>query len=181
MGERVLKAVDHECRRCKSMDINGTSRCRFLIASAASALAPSCWSAWAVQTANPPAAIAPFTFKAADAALKDLRRRLDQTRWPERETGAGWEQGPPLSSMRNLVDYWRGCVAPISSSSISSCVSKRARSNSKMNFLTTGSKARYQLRTTARPVRKNRTKRSQKLAISVRQLHRPLSVAREQG
>lgn len=85
----------------------GTSRRRFLIAAAASAFAPSSWSGWAAQTVDQPASITPFTFKAADAALLDLRRRLDQTRWPERETGAGWDQGPPLSSMRDLVDYWR--------------------------------------------------------------------------
>lgn len=53
-------------------------------------------------------AIVPFTWRADDAALADLRRRLDATRWPERQTGHGWEQGPPLEAMRRLVDYWRG-------------------------------------------------------------------------
>jgi pimeloyl-ACP methyl ester carboxylesterase len=53
-------------------------------------------------------AVTPFAFQASDTMLKDLKRRLDQTRWPERETGVGWEQGPPLAAMRDLVDYWRG-------------------------------------------------------------------------
>jgi hypothetical protein len=29
------------------------------------------------------------------------------TRWPEKETGAAWEQGPPLTKLQRLVDYWR--------------------------------------------------------------------------
>jgi pimeloyl-ACP methyl ester carboxylesterase len=52
-------------------------------------------------------AITPFSFRASDAALADLRRRLDQARWPERETGEGWTQGVPLAAMQSLVEYWR--------------------------------------------------------------------------
>src|SRR5262245_5927897 len=40
--------------------------------------------------------IVPFTYRASNDALADLRRRLEFTRWPEQETGQGWEQGPPL-------------------------------------------------------------------------------------
>jgi epoxide hydrolase len=99
--------------------MTSTNRRNFLIASAASTLAPSSGSVWAQS--NNPATITPFTFRATDAALMDLKRRLDQTRWPERETAAGWEQGPPLSAMRGLVDYWRNrydwrkCEAQLSS------------------------------------------------------------------
>jgi pimeloyl-ACP methyl ester carboxylesterase len=49
-----------------------------------------------------------FEFQASDAMLMDLKRRLDQTRWPEGETEAGWGQGPPLAVLRSLVEYWRG-------------------------------------------------------------------------
>jgi len=52
-------------------------------------------------------AITPFSFRASDDALADLRHRLDQTRWPEAETAEGWEQGPPLEKLRALVDDWR--------------------------------------------------------------------------
>lgn len=52
-------------------------------------------------------AVRPFTLAVPQAALDDLHRRLDQTRWPERETGAGWEQGVPIDRLRALVDYWR--------------------------------------------------------------------------
>jgi pimeloyl-ACP methyl ester carboxylesterase len=52
-------------------------------------------------------AIVPFNYRASDEALADLQRRLEQARWPERETGAGWEQGPPLAKLKDLVAYWR--------------------------------------------------------------------------
>jgi epoxide hydrolase len=52
-------------------------------------------------------AVISFTYRAPDEALADLRRRLEQTRWPERETEAGWEQGPPLAKLQYLVAYWR--------------------------------------------------------------------------
>jgi pimeloyl-ACP methyl ester carboxylesterase len=52
-------------------------------------------------------ALIPFTYRAPDEALADLQRRLEQTRWPERETAEGWEQGPPLAELQDLVTYWR--------------------------------------------------------------------------
>src|SRR5262245_5692004 len=52
-------------------------------------------------------ALIPFTFRAPDEALAELRRRLEQTRWPEGETAMGWEQGPPLARLQDLVAYWR--------------------------------------------------------------------------
>jgi pimeloyl-ACP methyl ester carboxylesterase len=52
-------------------------------------------------------ALTPFTYHASDEALADLKRRLEQTRWPESETGTGWEQGPPLAKLQDLVAYWR--------------------------------------------------------------------------
>ena len=54
-----------------------------------------------------PTGLAPFSYHASAAALADLRRRLEETRWPERETGPGWEQGPPLAQFQDLVAYWR--------------------------------------------------------------------------
>jgi epoxide hydrolase len=64
----------------------------------------SAWPAWA-QDADP--AIVPFKYRASDAALANLKHRLDEARLPERETGQGWEQGPPLAALRGLIDYWR--------------------------------------------------------------------------
>src|SRR5262245_40911213 len=87
------------------MDSVGTSRRELLWATAASALAMPFGVAWAQSVSED--AITPFNFRASDTALADLKRRLGQTRWPERETGAAWEQGPPLTALRDLVDYWR--------------------------------------------------------------------------
>ncbi|MBC8037393.1 MAG: epoxide hydrolase N-terminal domain-containing protein, partial [Rhizobiales bacterium] len=48
-----------------------------------------------------------FTYHAPQAALDDLRARLVQTRWPEREPVGDWSQGVPLAKLRALVDHWR--------------------------------------------------------------------------
>lgn len=56
------------------------------------------------QTGAP---LMPFRYRAPEAALEDLKRRLAATRWPERETGSGWEQGPPLAKLQALVTHWR--------------------------------------------------------------------------
>ena len=53
-------------------------------------------------------AIRPFTVTIPEPELADLRQRLQRTRWPERETVAGWEQGLPLAYARELADYWAG-------------------------------------------------------------------------
>jgi len=49
----------------------------------------------------------PFTLRVPDAALDDLHRRLDATRWPDPETVDDWSQGVPLAYLRDLVDHWR--------------------------------------------------------------------------
>jgi pimeloyl-ACP methyl ester carboxylesterase len=51
--------------------------------------------------------ITPFTHHAPQSALDDLKQRLAQTRWPERETVSDWSQGVPLEKLRGLVEYWR--------------------------------------------------------------------------
>jgi pimeloyl-ACP methyl ester carboxylesterase len=50
--------------------------------------------------------IEPFTYRASDQALADLRRRLGQTRWPEGEVANDWSQGVPSHRMRALIDHW---------------------------------------------------------------------------
>jgi pimeloyl-ACP methyl ester carboxylesterase len=51
-------------------------------------------------------AIRPFRFHASDQALTDLRRRIQATRWPEKETVTDQSQGVPLATMRELARYW---------------------------------------------------------------------------
>ncbi len=48
----------------------------------------------------------PFTLAVPDSALADLRRRLEATRWPEKEPVSDWSQGVPLANLQALVDYW---------------------------------------------------------------------------
>jgi pimeloyl-ACP methyl ester carboxylesterase len=51
-------------------------------------------------------AITPFRIEAAEADLEDLRRRLQATRWPERETVDDWSQGIPLAYVQEVCAYW---------------------------------------------------------------------------
>jgi epoxide hydrolase len=51
--------------------------------------------------------VVPFSYHASQSALDDLRRRLAQARWPERETVPDWSQGVPLEQLQTLVEYWR--------------------------------------------------------------------------
>ncbi len=52
-------------------------------------------------------AIEPFHIAATDEQLADLKRRLAQTRWPERECVDDWTQGIPLAYVQELCAYWR--------------------------------------------------------------------------
>jgi pimeloyl-ACP methyl ester carboxylesterase len=52
-------------------------------------------------------AVTPFRVVTSSAAISDARRRLQATRWPERETADDWRQGVPLATMQALVAYWR--------------------------------------------------------------------------
>jgi pimeloyl-ACP methyl ester carboxylesterase len=52
-------------------------------------------------------AISPFTLNIPQAQLDDLNRRLDATRWPEKETVDDWTQGAPLSKVQALCEHWR--------------------------------------------------------------------------
>ena len=38
--------------------------------------------------------------------LVDLQKRLEMTRWPEKETPDDWTQGIPLSYMKEIHKYW---------------------------------------------------------------------------
>lgn len=51
--------------------------------------------------------ITPFRLAVPQSDLDDLARRLAQIRWPDAETVSDTSQGPPLASIRALIDYWR--------------------------------------------------------------------------
>src|ERR1700719_751794 len=50
--------------------------------------------------------IRPFHFKATDATLADLKRRIAATRWPEKETVTDSSQGAQLATIKALAKYW---------------------------------------------------------------------------
>jgi pimeloyl-ACP methyl ester carboxylesterase len=56
--------------------------------------------------ALPDDAIRPFRVEVPEAELADLRRRIEATRWPERETVSDGSQGVPLEMISALAHYW---------------------------------------------------------------------------
>ena len=51
-------------------------------------------------------AIRPFRVNFPEAELTELRRRINATRWPERETVTDHSQGVPLATVQKLARYW---------------------------------------------------------------------------
>ena len=58
------------------------------------------------QQATGDTSIRPFRVNTSEAELADMRRRINATRWPERETVADTSQGVPLAVMQTLASYW---------------------------------------------------------------------------
>ena len=50
--------------------------------------------------------IHPYKIAASDQQLDDLKRRLEATRWPDKETPDDWSQGIPLAYVQEIVSYW---------------------------------------------------------------------------
>jgi pimeloyl-ACP methyl ester carboxylesterase len=48
----------------------------------------------------------PFTIDIPDEQIRDLRTRIEATRWPGRETVAGATQGVQLDTTQELIRYW---------------------------------------------------------------------------
>src|SRR5467141_718754 len=51
-------------------------------------------------------AVTPFKIHVPQSALDDLKKRLANARWPDKEPVTGWSQGVPLEKIRVLADYW---------------------------------------------------------------------------
>ena len=50
--------------------------------------------------------IRPFKANISNADLKDLRKRIQSTRWPDKEVVVDKSQGAQLSKLQELVHYW---------------------------------------------------------------------------
>jgi hypothetical protein len=48
----------------------------------------------------------PFKVHISDVAIKDLRKRISDTRWPDKETVTDQSQGVNLSKLQGLANYW---------------------------------------------------------------------------
>src|SRR5712671_1158547 len=48
-----------------------------------------------------------FTVHVQQGPLDDLKKRLANTRWPNKEPVTDWSQGVPLAKAQALADYWR--------------------------------------------------------------------------
>jgi pimeloyl-ACP methyl ester carboxylesterase len=82
---------------------------RAVLATSAAAGAASLLSAGptvAANETNEGAAVRPFSFQAPEAKLTDLRRRINATQWPERETVTDASQGVQFATMQKLARYW---------------------------------------------------------------------------
>jgi pimeloyl-ACP methyl ester carboxylesterase len=60
----------------------------------------------AQDNTNVAASIHPYHVHVSDEALADLRHRLAETRWPDRETVSDNSQGAQLTNVQQLVEYW---------------------------------------------------------------------------
>lgn len=60
----------------------------------------------ATQQASDNTAIRPFQVDIPETELTELRRRINATRWPERETVADSSQGVQLETIQKLAQYW---------------------------------------------------------------------------
>jgi pimeloyl-ACP methyl ester carboxylesterase len=59
-----------------------------------------------VATDATAAGIRPFHIEIPDEALDELRRRIEATQWPEKETVSDDSQGVPLATMQKLARHW---------------------------------------------------------------------------
>src|SRR5258707_13681723 len=51
--------------------------------------------------------VTPFKVHVPQAALDDLKKRLANARWPDKEPVSDWSQGVPLAKAQELTEYWR--------------------------------------------------------------------------
>jgi pimeloyl-ACP methyl ester carboxylesterase len=55
---------------------------------------------------KPTTSLRPFRVHVPDADLTELRRRVSETRWPEKEAVSDPSQGVQLATMQKLASYW---------------------------------------------------------------------------
>jgi pimeloyl-ACP methyl ester carboxylesterase len=87
-------------------DVLATTAAASAAVGLATSAAPGAAAPAGSSTAGEDNAIRPFHINVPEEALVDLRRRINATRWPERETVDDDSQGVRLATMQNLAAYW---------------------------------------------------------------------------
>jgi pimeloyl-ACP methyl ester carboxylesterase len=93
-----------EINRRESLKLGAASLFASLIPVAQAAALTA--SAQSEKSMTDTSAIRPFQVHFPDSDVTDLRRRLQATRWPARETVPDATQGVQLATIRRLTDYW---------------------------------------------------------------------------
>jgi len=93
------------------MNARASRQPRLRLAASALALALFALTGSSLAFAATPAqsqseSIRPFKVHVPQADLDDLRRRVQATRWPDRETVNDESQGVQLAKVKSLVEYW---------------------------------------------------------------------------
>jgi pimeloyl-ACP methyl ester carboxylesterase len=79
---------------------------RRTVLAASGAVAASSLIPMQARAATASDAIRQFNIDVPQAELDELRRRINATRWPERETVTDHSQGVPLATIQELARYW---------------------------------------------------------------------------
>jgi pimeloyl-ACP methyl ester carboxylesterase len=58
------------------------------------------------QATGDDTSVRPFRVSFAETEIVELRRRINSTRWPDKETAADDSQGVPLAMIQSLATYW---------------------------------------------------------------------------
>src|SRR5262249_36606482 len=105
--DRVLDCERNSSRRTiMSSDFSHLTRRSVLAASAAVGAAALFPTGLLADSGDD--AIRPFQIRFPEAELTDLRRRVQATRWPDRELVADQSQGVQLATVRELARHWAG-------------------------------------------------------------------------
>jgi pimeloyl-ACP methyl ester carboxylesterase len=79
---------------------------RRIVLAASAALGIALLAGQGIPASAGDTALRPFQVHVPDAALADLRRRIAETRWPDKETVADRSQGTQLGKLQEIVRYW---------------------------------------------------------------------------
>jgi pimeloyl-ACP methyl ester carboxylesterase len=105
-ADNPLTTPRAQISRREGLKLSATSIMASLLTVSAPAAAQSQSSPQKENTVTDKAAIRPFQVSFPDADLVELRRRVNATRWPARETVPDATQGVQFATIQKLARYW---------------------------------------------------------------------------